>query len=140
MIVCSIKNVTQIYGANTIFSDMSCEVKDGERIGLIGRNGEGKTTLLHLMARKTTPAEGTISWKKNLTVGLLEQTPTIEDDKKVEALLNEVFSSLNILKGKMAELEKAMAQEPNPDKLTRLIEKYGVLQEQFQQDGGYEID
>ncbi|WP_404451079.1 ATP-binding cassette domain-containing protein [Virgibacillus necropolis] len=140
MIICSLKNVTQTYGANTIFSNMTCEIKENERIGLIGRNGEGKTTLLHLLARKTDPAEGTISWKKNLTVGLLQQSPDVLDEKKMEALLYDVFDSLTSLKGKMTELENAMATEENPDKLTRYIEKYGVLQEKFQEEGGYEID
>lgn len=140
MIICSLKNVTQIYGANTIFSDMSCEVKENERIGLIGRNGEGKTTLLHLLAQKTSPAEGTISWKKNLTVGLLQQSPDVPDHKQVESLLYDVFDALTELKSKMTKLENAMATEGNPDKLTRHIEKYGALQEKFQEEGGYEID
>ncbi|ASN07198.1 ribosomal protection-like ABC-F family protein [Virgibacillus necropolis] len=140
MIICSLKNVTQTFGANMIFSDMTCEIKENERIGLIGRNGEGKTTLLDLMARKSDPAEGTISWKKNLTVGLLQQSPDIDDNKKVEALLYEVFASLEELKRKMTDLENAMATEQNPDKLNRLIEKYGALQEKFQEDSGYEID
>lgn len=140
MIICSLKNVTQTYGANTIFSDITCEIKENERIGLIGRNGEGKTTLLDLMARKTDPTEGAISWKKNVSVGLLQQSPDIEDNKKVEALLSEVFAPLNVLKKKMIDMESAMATEADPDKLTRHIEKYGVLQEKFQEDGGYEID
>ncbi|WP_099156567.1 ribosomal protection-like ABC-F family protein [Virgibacillus ndiopensis] len=140
MIVSSLQNVTQTFGANTIFSDMTCEIKQGERIGLIGRNGEGKTTLLHLIARKTEPAAGTITWKKGLTVGLLEQMPDIDGDKKIEALMYDVFTSLNELKKNMTELESAMAKETNPDHLTRLIEKYGSLQEKFQEDGGYEID
>lgn len=140
MITCSLKDVTQTYGANTIFSDMSCEIKENERIGLIGRNGEGKTTLLHLLARKTDPAEGIISWKKNLTVGLLQQSPDVVADKRVEALLYDVFTSLTDLKNKMTDLENAMATEANPDKLTSHIEKYGVLQEKFQEEGGYEID
>ncbi|ASK61435.1 ABC transporter ATP-binding protein [Virgibacillus phasianinus] len=140
MIICSLKNVTQIYGANTIFSDMTCEIKENDRIGLIGRNGEGKTTLLHLIAQKTDPAEGAISWKKNLTVGLLQQTPDLAPDKKVESLLYDVFDSLTDLKNKMTTLENAMATEGNPDKLNRHIEKYGALQERFQEEGGYEID
>ncbi|WP_430788835.1 ribosomal protection-like ABC-F family protein [Virgibacillus flavescens] len=140
MIICSLKNVTQIYGANIIFSDMSCEVKEQERIGLIGRNGEGKTTLLHLLAKKTDPAEGTISWKKNLSVGLLQQSPDVQDNKQVESLLYDVFDTLTELKNKMTSLESEMATESNPDKLTRHIEKYGVLQEKFQEEGGYEID
>ncbi|PAV30568.1 ABC transporter ATP-binding protein [Virgibacillus profundi] len=140
MIICSLQNVTQTFGANTIFEEITCEIKQNERIGLIGRNGEGKSSLLDLIARNTEPTAGKIIWKKDLTVGLLRQNPDVEDGKIVEALLFDVFTSLNNLRTKMAEMESKMASETNPEKLNRCIEKYGNLQEKFQQDGGYEID
>ncbi|GAA0604298.1 ABC-F type ribosomal protection protein [Virgibacillus siamensis] len=140
MIVCSIQKVTQIIGANTIFENISTEIKQGDRIGLIGRNGEGKTTLLDLIARKTQPVSGQITWKKDSTAGMLRQTPEIENEKQVEAILYEVFASVEILKEKMTELEQSMAEETDSEKLTRHIEKYGELQEKFQQEGGYEVD
>ncbi|GGB62753.1 ATP-binding cassette domain-containing protein [Virgibacillus dakarensis] len=140
MIIASLQHVAQTFGANTIFSDLTCEINDGDRIGLIGRNGEGKTTLLDLLARKTEPAAGTVTWKKGLTVGLLEQSPEIDHGQKVETILYDVFSSVNEVKRKMTDLEQSMAFETNQAKLTRIIEKYGALQEKFQEDGGYEID
>lgn len=140
MIVSSLQNVTQTFGANTIFSDVTCEINLGDRIGLIGRNGEGKTTLLDLLARKTEPASGTITWKKGLTVGLLEQTPDVGHGRKVEAILYDVFSSINEIKRKMTDLERSMSLETNANQLTRIVEIYGALQEKFQEAGGYEID
>ncbi|MBP1948532.1 ribosomal protection-like ABC-F family protein [Virgibacillus litoralis] len=140
MIICSIQNVTQTIAANTIFEEISCEIKQGDRIGLIGRNGEGKTTLLDLIAKNTQPVEGAITWKKDSTVGLLKQVPQIAEDRKVEAILYDVFAAMEELKRQMSKLERAMSEETDPDKLTRHIEKYGSLQEKFQQDGGYEID
>ncbi|WP_174615641.1 ribosomal protection-like ABC-F family protein [Virgibacillus ihumii] len=140
MILCGLRNVTQVIGANTIFEDIATEIKQGDRIGLIGRNGEGKTTLLDLIARKTQPVSGRITWKKDSTVGLLEQTPDTDDDKRMEAILYEVFASVEKLKKRMTGLELAMAEETDPDKLTKHIEKYGALLEKFQQDGGYEVD
>ncbi|OZU88975.1 ABC transporter ATP-binding protein [Virgibacillus indicus] len=140
MIICSIQNVAQTFGANTIFNDITCEIKHGERIGLIGRNGEGKSSLLDLIAGKTEPSAGKVTWKKGLTTGLLEQSPDVEDEKIVEALLFDVFTLLNYLRVKMTDLERRMASETNPEKLSRYIEKYGDLQEKFQKDGGYEID
>ncbi|MFD1850836.1 ribosomal protection-like ABC-F family protein [Oceanobacillus bengalensis] len=140
MIVCSMQKVAQMYGGNTIFSDLSIEMKLGERIGLIGRNGEGKTTLLHLIARQAEPSSGTISWKKGLTVGLLQQMPDVEGDKNVESILYDVFTSLNDLRIKMTNLEQKMSVETNPEKLTRYVERYSELQETFQEKGGYEVD
>ncbi|MBY7142220.1 ABC-F family ATP-binding cassette domain-containing protein [Virgibacillus sp. NKC19-3] len=140
MIVCSIQNVTQTLGANTIFSNMACEIKQGERIGLIGRNGEGKTTLLHVIAKQVAPVSGNITWKKGLSVGLLQQNPDIDQRKNVQTLLFDVFSNLNRLRDEMIDLERKMSEETTPDQLDRHMGKYGELQEKFQQDGGYEID
>jgi ATPase subunit of ABC transporter with duplicated ATPase domains len=140
MIVCSIQNVTQTIGANKIFSDITTEIKQGDRIGLIGRNGEGKTTLLDLIARKSEPSSGVITWKKELQVDLLEQQPNMDAGKNVESILYEVFASIEEMKINMSELERKMSEETNPDKLKRIIEKHGLLQEKFQQEGGYEID
>lgn len=140
MIICSLQNVAQTFGANTIFNEITCEIKHGERIGLIGRNGEGKSSLLDLITGKREPSTGKVTWKKGLTVGLLEQSPDVDDEKIVEVLLFDVFTSLNNLRAKMADLEGRMASETNPEKLNRHIEKYGDLQEKFWQDGGYEID
>ncbi|GAB3796241.1 ribosomal protection-like ABC-F family protein [Virgibacillus kimchii] len=140
MIVCSIQNVTQIIGANTVFSGITAEMKQGDRIGLIGRNGEGKTTLLDLIAGKTAPSSGMITWKKGLSVELLEQQPNTNAEKNVESILYEVFASIEELKIKMSELEQEMAVETNSDRLSRIMEKYGLVQETFQQEGGYEMD
>src|SRR5690625_3923860 len=140
MIVCSIQNVSQTIGANKIFSNITTEIKQGDRIGLIGRNGEGKTTLLDLIARKTVPSSGVITWKKSLQVDLLEQVPNIDAGKNVEAILYEVFASIEELKINMSQLEQKMSTESNSDRLTRIIERYGLLQEKFQQVGSYEID
>jgi len=140
MIVCSIQNVTQTMGANTIFSGITTEIKQGDRTGLIGRNGEGKTTLLDLIAGKTAPSSGMITWKKGLRVELLAQQPRVEAGRRVESILYEVFASIEKLRMNMSELEKKMTEETDSDKLTRIIEKYGILQEKFQREGGYEID
>ncbi|NWO14080.1 ribosomal protection-like ABC-F family protein [Virgibacillus sp.] len=140
MITVSIQQVTQIIGANQIFEQITAEVKEGDRIGLIGRNGTGKSTLLQLLAKKTEPAKGRITWKKNSSVGLLLQNPIKEQESMVEMLLTEVFTDLNLLKVEMERLERLMAKEANVEKLTKLIEKYGDMQESFQERGGYEID
>ncbi|CDO04012.1 ABC transporter ATP-binding protein [Oceanobacillus picturae] len=140
MILCSLRNVTQIIGANTIFQDINLEIKQGERIGLIGRNGEGKTSLLNLISKESDPAIGVISWKKELRTGLLKQIAVTEEEKQVQALLYDVFENLNKIREKMTELEQRMAAEKDPAKLERHMEIYGTLLDKFQQDGGYEMD
>ncbi|MGP4066773.1 ribosomal protection-like ABC-F family protein [Oceanobacillus sp. M65] len=140
MILCSLRNVTQIIGANTIFQDINMEIKQDERIGLIGRNGEGKTSLLNLISKESDPASGVISWKKGLRTGILKQIAVAEEEKQVQALLYDVFADLNKIREKMTELEQRMAEEKDPAKLERHMENYGTLLDKFQQDGGYEMD
>lgn len=140
MIICSVQRVTQTYGANTIFRNLACEIKQGERIGLIGRNGEGKTTLLKLMAGHIQPSEGLVTWMKGGSVGLLQQSPVVEDQKTVKEILFDVFRSLFEIKEQMAQIEQALSQELEASKLEMYLEKYGSLQDQFEQNGGYEMD
>ncbi|TDQ40873.1 ribosomal protection-like ABC-F family protein [Aureibacillus halotolerans] len=138
MIACSIQDVTQTFGAETIFSNITCEIKEGERVGLIGRNGEGKTTLMHLIAGKTTPASGVVSWKKGMAVGLLEQMPTIAENTIVADALLAVFTELLEMKKQMTVLEQQLASETKG--LEKRLEVYGKLQERFMAEGGYEVD
>ncbi|MBU8565161.1 ABC-F type ribosomal protection protein [Virgibacillus pantothenticus] len=140
MITASLQQVTQTIGANLIFENITAEVKQGERIGLIGRNGTGKSTLLQLLARKSEPAKGIITWKKNTSVGLLLQNPVIEEESTVEAVLAAVFTELNRIKTEMEHIENLMGKETSPEQLTKLIQTYGDMQERFQKNGGYEID
>ncbi|NGP44634.1 ABC-F type ribosomal protection protein [Bacillaceae bacterium SIJ1] len=138
MIACSVQKVTQTFGAETIFTDLSCEIQEGERIGLIGRNGEGKTTLLQLMAGTAQPASGTVSWKKGMSVGLLAQMPDEDDDTPVYDVLQRVFAHLTNLKKQMEALETTLAT-PSAQ-MEKQLKTYGELQERFMQEGGYEMD
>lgn len=141
MIICHVQQAKQTYGANTIFQNVSCEIKLGERIGMVGRNGTGKTSLLKLMAGQEAPSEGQVTWKKGLSIGLLEQLPDVSDNKPVYDFLLEGYGELVKIKEKMAELEQKLSDESlTPLSLEKCLERYGRLQEKFQQDGGYEID
>ena len=139
MMICSIQNVTQSYGGHGIFSGISCEIKQGERIGLIGRNGEGKTTLLKIMSGQVKPDEGLVTWKKGISAGLLEQAPRHDGHQTVKELLFDVFASLWKTQHQLSDIERKLANEQDADQLERLLERYGALQDEFQQKGGYEV-
>jgi len=85
MMICSLQHVGQTYGGHTIFNGLSWDLHQGERIGLIGRNGEGKTTLLKLISGQMKPDEGLVTWKKGLSTGLLEQDKWGRENDVVEA-------------------------------------------------------
>lgn len=138
MNIINISKVTQSYMGDIIFDDIKYDLNDGDCVGLVGRNGEGKSTLLKLMAGVEAPTEGQISWQKNLSIGYLNQLPKYQDDKNIYECLSEVFEELNNIAGRMSDIELKMAN--NPDDLNKLLKQYGQLQELYEEHGGYEKD
>ncbi|WP_239700438.1 ribosomal protection-like ABC-F family protein [Mammaliicoccus sp. D-M17] len=138
MNIINMSKLSKSYIGDVIFEDIKYDLNEGDCVGLVGRNGEGKSTLLKLMAGIESPTEGQISWQKNISIGYLNQLPNYEDGKQVYECLTEVFEEVNNISQKMQLIEAEMANET--DKIEQLLKKYGQLQELFEQLGGYEID
>jgi ATP-binding cassette, subfamily F, member 3 len=139
MIICSVNHIAKSFGGNIIFKDLSMEVQEGSRIGLVGRNGGGKTTLLKLLANQETVDEGVIHWKKGLKIGYLAQIPDFKELTAKE-VLKTAFEQLTATETKLQQLEFEMGQEIAPGHLQRLMDQYGKLQDDFSLNGGYEMD
>ncbi|MBV7506941.1 ABC-F type ribosomal protection protein [Bacillus sp. sid0103] len=139
MIICSVNHIAKSFGGNSIFEDLSFEVQEGSRIGLVGRNGGGKTTLLKLLANQETVDEGVIHWKKGLKIGYLAQIPDFKELTSKE-VLKTAFEQLITTETKLQYLEVEMGQEIAPGALQRLMDQYGKLQDEFILNGGYEMD
>jgi ATP-binding cassette, subfamily F, member 3 len=141
MIACSVNHISKMYGGNVIFQDLSFEISEKDRVGLVGRNGCGKTTLLRLIAGMEEPDSGQIHWKKGLKIGYLAQIPGYEATMKVRDVLATAYEELRNVHEEMQKLEDEMtAASEDALKLERLLAKYGVLQEKFSLEGGYEMD
>lgn len=140
MIVCSVDNIAKMYGGNSVFEDISMEIKDKERVGLVGRNGSGKTTLMRLIAGTENPDTGQVHWRKGSNTGYLEQIPEYHDTTTAYEILKGAFSSLLNIDERMKGLENEMSVEQNADKLEKIIHNYGILQDQFTINGGYEVE
>ncbi|MGG4505051.1 ribosomal protection-like ABC-F family protein [Heyndrickxia sporothermodurans] len=136
MIICSVNKISKSYGGNVIFEDLSFEIKEKDRVGLVGRNGCGKTTLMKLLSAIETADEGQIHWKKGYEIGYLSQIPDSQHDQTVKEVLKTSFQSLVEIEMKMKSLEEKMAQESRDAD----IQKYGDLQDQFIREGGYEME
>jgi ATP-binding cassette, subfamily F, member 3 len=141
MIACSVNHINKMYGGNLIFQDLSFEINEKDRIGLVGRNGCGKTTLLRLISGMEEPDSGQIHWKKGLRVGYLAQIPVYEANMSVRDVLSTAFEELVDLQEEMNILEAEMsAAAEDSVLLDRLLVKYGVVQEKFSLGGGYEME
>ena len=126
-------------GGNIIFEKLSLEIKTGDRLAIVGRNGTGKTTLFKLLAGKESPDEGSIHFKKGTSIGYLAQIPSYSEEVTGMDVLHSAFQKLTELQKKMVHMEQQMAALESGE-LERLLQQYGEIQEQFTLLGGYTMD
>src|SRR5579884_4388690 len=129
MLLASFSKVSKDFGGNPIFREVDLEILEGERIGLVGENGGGKSTLLKLLAGREDPTSGTISRKRNLTVGYLPQEANPDQSyKTVFEAVSEVTAELTTLPETLSMLEAHMADPAiaaDPDRMASVLEEYG---------------
>ena len=134
-------NVSKSFGSNLILDNISFEVKEKDKICLVGNNGSGKSTILNLVCGKENVTGGNISIRRGATIGILEQSfPKYDSDYKVSDFLNRGIEEILRLKEKLDYLEEKLSNCSNDEELDSIIMKYTKTQEKFINLGGYEID
>ncbi len=132
------EDVYKSYGSHDILRGVTCQVNAGEKIGLVGRNGAGKSTMLRLLCGLDQPDRGRIARLNNLSLGLLEQHPHFPPDVTVIEAALSVFAELQAMEREMRQLEHDMAeQSADPDRLAQTLERYSELQHRFEERGGF---
>ena len=136
----SIANAKKNYGFKNVLDDFALEVTSGEKIGLIGPNGCGKTTLFKLITKEENLDAGSISIRKGANVRLLSQMPPVVSDScTVKDILTRDFKDIFEIETYMKDLEEQMATA-EPDKLEHILDRYGKLQTRFMDLDGYAVD
>ena len=136
MIVLTIQNLHKAFGGNVVLKDVSLTLQDHQRMGLVGVNGCGKTTLLNILAGHEQADGGTISLMKGMRVGYMEQQYRAQSDNTVFEELKQVFEPVFAMEEKLRALEHEMS-EASETELKRMGETYARLSDAFEKADGY---
>ncbi len=139
MSILNVEHVTHGFGARQILNDASFRLLKGEHVGLVGANGEGKSTFLNIITGKLMPDEGKIEWCKRITTGYLDQYSTLEKGKTIRDVLHDAFAHLADLEQEMLQLYDKMA-DCTEDEMNELMEDVGEIQSILEYSGYYTID
>ena len=131
-----LENVTKLYDPDLILDDISVSIAHGDRIGLIGRNGTGKTTLIKIINGLLTNFKGKVVSAKGMRIGYLSQEPELARDCTLRQEMLKVFEKRRALEDKMLLLAEEMETTEAPD----LLARYARLQEQHERLGGYDYE
>lgn len=137
MAVVRFENVYKSFGGFEVLKDLSFEMHQGEKIGLIGRNGSGKTTIFNLIASYLNPDSGQVYVEKGLNIGYLKQLNKNLGDLSGKDLIYQAFTPIKKIEEEMKKLSHEMAKDP--DNLD-LVSKYGKLSEKFEFLEGYNMN
>ncbi len=135
----NVENVTHGYGARRILEDASFRLLKGEHVGMVGQNGEGKSTFLNIITGVLPPDEGKVSWGKNVTVGYLDQRTTLTAGKTIRDVLHEAFAPMYQVEQDIMALYEKMG-DCAEDEMTALLEEVGDLQDILDHSGFYTLD
>lgn len=135
----SIQNVSRWVGKEKLFESITTYIRAGDRIGLVGRNGTGKTSLLRIIAGESEPDSGVISRPKYLRVGYLPQEWTPLRDARLMDYVTNVHGELDSAKKQLDEVTDALHRASSPEEISQLTLQQSELMERIEYLGGYDI-
>ena len=139
MSILTVEHLTHGFGDRAIFSDVSFRLLRGEHIGLVGANGEGKSTFFNVVTGHLTPDEGKIEWAKNVRVGYLDQHTVLEKGMTIRDVLKSAFAWLFELEQKMNDICDSLGSA-SEDEMDSMMEELGTIQDTLTLHDFYVID
>lgn len=138
MSILEVKNLSHGFGDRAIFENVSFRLLKGEHIGLVGANGEGKSTFMSIVTGKLQPDEGKVEWSKYVTAGYLDQHAVLEKGMTVRDVLRTAFDELFKTEERINEIYMSMAEEGAD--VDALMEEVGELQDRLETRDFYTLD
>lgn len=139
MSILNVENLSHGFGDREIFRNVSFRMLKGEHIGLVGANGEGKSTFMNIITGSLMPDEGKIEWAKNVKVGYLDQHAVLERGMTIRDVLKSAFNGLFEMEERMNALCADMGEAPE-DRLEAMMEELGTIQDLLLAHDFYVID
>src|SRR5215210_6724590 len=119
-------SIRHAHGGNQIFEDLSFEVREGDRVALIGANGVGKSTLFKIMARQIQPDGGVVTHRRNLLIGYLTQEPDLDRSATPRQLVALAAGDPTALEAELRDLESCMETAADDEELAAVLDAYGA--------------
>lgn len=135
----NVSHVSHSFGGRQILEDVSFKLLRGEHVGLVGANGEGKSTFLNIVTGHTLPDEGKVEWPGKVTVGYLDQQSTLEKGKTIREVLRTAFDSMYEKEALMMDLYDKMA-DATPEEMDKMMNQVGEIQTELEHSGFYDLD
>lgn len=139
MSILTVTDLSHDFGDRIIFQNVSFRLLKGEHIGLVGANGEGKSTFMNIITGQIQPDDGKVEWSKNQRVGYLDQHAVLEKGKTIRDVLKTAFqylfdieTAINAIYGQMADV--------SPEKMEKMLDEVGTLQDTLTTNDFYTID
>lgn len=139
MSLLTVENVTHGFGARQILEDASFRLLKGEHIGLIGANGEGKSTFLNIITGKIMPDQGKITWSRHVKAGYLDQHSVLKKGMTIREVLRTAFDDMYNLEQNMLKIYEDMAIADD-NKINDMMEEAGEIQQILETGGFYQLD
>ena len=139
MSILNVEHLSHGFGDRAIFHDVSFRLLKGEHIGLIGANGEGKSTFMNIITGAMQPDEGKVEWAKNVRVGYLDQHTVLEKGMTIRDVLKSAFSFLFEMEERMNAICDSMG-EASEEEMAAMMEELGTIQDLLMAHDFYVID
>lgn len=131
-----VTNLSMTFDKKTLYDNASFSINRGEKVGIVGSNGTGKTTLINILNGDIIPDSGNIEFDKKIKVGFLDQYLRIDKNLTIKQYLHLAFEELNKVSKKAEEIQEKIIHTTNGDELDRLVNTLSILQERLE-DGDY---
>lgn len=139
MSVLTVKNISHGFGDRAILEDVSFRLLKGEHVGLIGANGEGKSTFMNIITGHLMPDEGQVIWSNNVRVGYMDQHAVLGTGLTIKDVMQDAFKYLFDLEAEMNDLYGRMG-EMDEEEMAKALERTAVIQDMLDHNGFYVID